>query len=506
MLGIFMAFLSPTSAHAASAYSLNADGYCGSTSCIQSSVDRSNLSYIDYRKMGVNLQVFAGHNYKSSGVTIAKLRTGDTVKVSGNGSGTYKVTRIVEVAKGSSTAAVPKGVAFQTCVGNKLRLVYVSKVVQSHNPIGHMDSVTVNNDGTITFRGWGLDQDATGSSTQVHVYIDGKGYAVNANQSRSDVKKAYSMSTDKLGFSWTSPKLSNGNHKISVAVINVGGGSNVWFWSGTKSTSGHMPTGNVESMSAYASKITISGWALDRDSSEGTQVHVYIDGEGYNIGKTTISRTDVKNSQLGKTDKLGFSWTSPTLSAGAHKVDVYAINVGEGSNKLIRSSTITTTSTNPTGHLDSIKVSGDKVSINGWAFDKDANKDSVQVHVYIDGQGYNIGTTSNARADVKRVYGLGTDKVGFSWTSPSLSTGKHKVDVYAINVGGGNNVLVSSTTVTVSAPKASARSLTVAPTSAPTSTSVPETVESASTPETTSEQSGAGSASDADAQSGAASK
>lgn len=240
ILSLLLAFAGTGKAFAAAAYTLRADGYCASASCIQSSVDRSGLSYLDYRKMGVNLQIYAGHNYKSQGATIAKMNVGDVVTVTGNGSAKYKVTKIVWASKRASSSSVPTGVAFQTCVGTRLKLAYVSKVTTapaSHNPSAHMDSVSVNSDRSITVKGWGFDLDAKSSSTSVNVYIDGKGYSVAANASRADVKKAYKLGTDKVGFNWKSPKLKNGKHSIKVAVINKGGGSNQWFWSGTKTVS-----------------------------------------------------------------------------------------------------------------------------------------------------------------------------------------------------------------------------------------------------------------------------
>lgn len=89
------------------------------------------------------------------------------------------------------------------------------------------------------------------------------------------------------------------------------------------------------------------------------------------------------------------------------------------------------------------------MTLSGWTFDPDKKSGSVTVHVYIYGHGYNTGVTTVARADVKRVYGLVTDKVGFKWSSPTLKAGKHKVKVYAINVGPGSHRVLYDGTITV---------------------------------------------------------
>ncbi len=104
-----------------------------------------------------------------------------------------------------------------------------------NNPEANMDSVKVNSNGTITLSGWAFDRDAKPENTEVHVYIDGQGYNIGTtSKARADVKRVKGINSSTTGFSWTSSKLSKGNHKISVAVINKAGGSNVWFWSGTK--------------------------------------------------------------------------------------------------------------------------------------------------------------------------------------------------------------------------------------------------------------------------------
>lgn len=210
------------------------------------------------------------------------------------------------------------------------------KPVNWSNPKGHMDKVTVNSDGTISFSGWGFDADAPSSSTQVHIYIDGKGHSVAANGSRADVKKVYKLGTDKVGFKWTSSKMSKGNHSIKVAVINKGGGSNVWFWSGTKKVTGNDPQAHMDKVAVNSDgTVTVSGWAFDADSpNSSTRVHIYIDGKGYSIN-ADASRADVKKAYSSKikTDKVGFKWTSPKLSKGKHSIKAAAINKGVGANK-----------------------------------------------------------------------------------------------------------------------------------------------------------------------------
>lgn len=113
---------------------------------------------------------------------------------------------------------------------------------------------------------------------------------------------------------------------------------------------------------------------------------------------------------------------------GAHLTDtgkaVYAA--------MIRDSLRNCTS-NPRGMLD-VAAGGIGVRVQGWAYDPDAPKASVVVHVYIDGSFAGQIGTSAARPDVAAAFpGVGANQ-GFD--APFiLRSGTHQVCAYAINVG-----------------------------------------------------------------------
>lgn len=106
-------------------YSLSVSGYCGEVSCVQKSVDSSSLAYIHIP--GTGLTLIAGHRNGAAGV-IGKFQVGDTIRVTGNGAGLYRITGLRTVARGTSSNQVPAGLAFQTCVGSQLRLAYATKI------------------------------------------------------------------------------------------------------------------------------------------------------------------------------------------------------------------------------------------------------------------------------------------------------------------------------------------------------------------------------------------
>lgn len=106
-------------------WSLSVSGYCADWSCIQSSVDSNGAAYIVYP--GTGLVEIAGHNYGSAGI-IANFQPGQTVSITGNGAGLYQITGVVWTFKGATTADVPAGFAFQTCVGSQMKLAYATKI------------------------------------------------------------------------------------------------------------------------------------------------------------------------------------------------------------------------------------------------------------------------------------------------------------------------------------------------------------------------------------------
>lgn len=97
----------------------------------------------------------------------------------------------------------------------------------SDNPKYNLERVVVNADNTVTISGWAYDPNDKSKSISIHVYIDGAGYNTGpCSVVRNDVKTAKGLSTNRVGFDWTSPALTNGDHTIEAWAINVGNGSN----------------------------------------------------------------------------------------------------------------------------------------------------------------------------------------------------------------------------------------------------------------------------------------
>ena len=97
--------------------------------------------------------------------------------------------------------------------------------------------------------------------------------------------------------------------------------------------------GALDSVVATSGKITLTGWALDPNTSAPIAVHVYAYGEGAQSLTANLSRTDIGRI-FGKGNLHGFSGTVNALP-GTHDVCVYAIDSWNGTNPKIKCQTVT---------------------------------------------------------------------------------------------------------------------------------------------------------------------
>lgn len=89
------------------------------------------------------------------------------------------------------------------------------------------------------------------------------------------------------------------------------------------------PFGNFESASPSTGSTTVSGWAIDPDTTAPVVVHAYLDGRFSASGTASVARTDVGAVHPVYGTAHGFRFQVPA-TAGSHQVCVYAINAFYG--------------------------------------------------------------------------------------------------------------------------------------------------------------------------------
>jgi hypothetical protein len=197
-------------------------------------------------------------------------------------------------------------------------------------PFGVLDSVTVSPTG-VTVAGWTIDPD-TNNPTEVHVYVDGVVTVVRADRSRPDVAAVHGKG-DRHGFSHTK-QLSPGPHSVCVHAINTAVGPHALL--GCRNftvVADAAPFGVVDTLRAGGGALSVTGWALDPDTVDPIDVHVYVDGVGVSV-RADQSRPDVA-AAFGRGDRHGFTHNRP-LAPGRHDVCVYAFQgPGIGTRQLV---------------------------------------------------------------------------------------------------------------------------------------------------------------------------
>ena len=166
-----------------------------------------------------------------------------------------------------------------------------------------------------------------------------------------------------------------------------------------------VPFGSFDVASPSVGSVDLSGWAIDPDTSDSLDVHIYVDNQILGVMSANASRPDVAAAVPGYSDRHGFSTRMGRIGAGTHQVCAYAINVGpfgaDNPNLGCKSVTI---AANPVGTFDGWSVSSPGIEVTGWAIDADTAA-PVGVHVYVDGVFAGQTTANVSRPDVGGVFG-----------------------------------------------------------------------------------------------------
>jgi hypothetical protein len=311
---------------------------------------------------------------------------------------------------------------------------------------GNLEVASLAN-GQVSLKGWALDPD-TAASIAAHVYVNGTWYgAYTADAVRSDVGTAYPGYGAKHGIAISGVKVPVGTNDVCVWGIDSSGGqANALIGCKTLSSASGPPRGSLDATSVGLGSLSVSGWALDPDTPNPIDVHVYVDGVWRGAVTANATRNDVAAAFPGYGSAHGYSLT---LSAGGgpHQVCVYGINVRDAGNPLIACTTVQVPGGNPFGNVESASVKDGKATVVGWAIDPDVAA-AVAVHVYVNGAWGGSATADRTRADVGRAYPLYGSAHGFSVTVP-VPVGASQVCVYGINQAtGSTNPSIGCVTVT----------------------------------------------------------
>ena len=185
--------------------------------------------------------------------------------------------------------------------------------------------------GGVAVAGWAIDPD-TAAPIPVHVYIDSAGTALTASQPRPDVASVFPPYGANHGYSATIPA-PGGQHVACAYAINVGAGSNALIGCRLVQVPDTSPFGALDLVAPAPGGVAVAGWAIDPDTAQPIDVHIYVDGQGFAL-TADQQRPDVGNAYPDAGPAHGFDASIPA-SPGTHNVCAYAINVAGGANHLL---------------------------------------------------------------------------------------------------------------------------------------------------------------------------
>ncbi len=321
--------------------------------------------------------------------------------------------------------------------------------VSNKAPVGVVDAVRVN--GTeVTVSGWAFDPDSP-AAIGVHLYVDGGwATAVDAGTSRPDVGAAYGIGPSH-GYEATFVATA-GRHTVCAYGIDTAGGTNPALGCRTFTATSPVqspPIGVIDAVTQRASTMTVSGWALDPNTSAPITVNIYVDGAQVASRTANVRRADV-GAAYGKGDLHGYAaaWTATT---GAHQVCLRAVD----STTLVESAldcrnvsvtSVAGTNAAPIGVIDAATASSGRVTLSGWALDPDTPA-AIGVHVYVDGRWGDALIADAERTDVAAAYRTGPNH-GYTLSVPA-APGVRQVCAYGIDASNGPNPAFQCVSVTV---------------------------------------------------------
>ena len=316
------------------------------------------------------------------------------------------------------------------------------------SPGGVVDTI-VGGPASLFVGGWAIDPNVS-DPIEVHVYIDGAGTNLGpAANPRPDLAALFSRSGGNHGFGRVFSGVTPGVHQVCVFAINTGPGSNTLMRCADAVVRTGSPTGVIDAATLSPDGLLqVSGWAIDPDTADPIPVHVSVDGAETDLGPTNVDRADLRTAFPLYGTRHGYSWTTQ-LSRANHTVCVTAIDTGPGDNASLGCRSLTAPTGSPTGSVDAAYGQPDGgYTVSGWALDPDVSA-PIEVHIYIDGAGRNLGPTAVDRPDIAAVFPGYGPRHGFAATGAGLSAGKHQMCVFGINVAAGSNKLLTCRTITV---------------------------------------------------------
>ena len=308
--------------------------------------------------------------------------------------------------------------------------------------------------GSVTVEGWAFDEDNTTKSLDILVNIGGpintansQSALIKADKTRTDVDNVYGCG-DNHGFNETVGTSLTGEQPVYVYAYDDNGHSeDILLGNYTVNIIADTESPVVSEVSVVSSDD--NGYTLSCNVSDnGYLQHVYF--------PTWIDSPDNAIWYEGTVNNGVATCTIPIADFDNHngRYDTHVYAYDSAGNYAVYGDFYTTFN-EPTATLDVAEEVNGKIHVRGWAFDKDATDEPLEVHVYVGGPAGAQGVEGNViladqlREDVDEVYGCGPNHGFDSYIDTGLK-GTQDVYVYVINKGNGRTIQLEKRTITIS--------------------------------------------------------
>lgn len=279
------------------------------------------------------------------------------------------------------------------------------------SPFGVVDQLTLTSATSARISGWAIDPD-TRDPIQIHTWVDGQATGNLADIGRGDIGSAFPGFGPNRGFDFTvsvPPTAQN----ICVYAINVGSGGHVPLKCLRVGLPPGPPFGFLDSVTARPGAVDFGGWAIDPDTGDPINVHVYVDSTSTNF-PANQPRPDIGAAYPRYGANHAFSG-SLAAAPGERWVCAWAINVGAGNHSLLGCRVVNVPGSldrAPFGVLDSVVPSAGGAVVSGWAIDPDSSA-PLRILYVADGA-WSVGTADVNRPDLGAAFPTAGPNHGFS--------------------------------------------------------------------------------------------
>lgn len=197
-------------------------------------------------------------------------------------------------------------------------------------PFGTLSHAQSGQSDRIQVRGWALDPD-TPAPVAVHLYVDGRfAVGVRADRRRRDVGERYPELGPDHGFKTVIRDVSRGVHRVcAYALDRVPGNGSARLGCRVVTVGPAAPIGVLDrTTSRRLDTVTVSGWALDPNTTRPATVHVYAGDRLLGAVRADRVRADLAIVHPGRRIDHGFEATFAGVGWGTHRVCAWAVDWG----------------------------------------------------------------------------------------------------------------------------------------------------------------------------------